>query len=550
MTAIDTSLGLDIASRIAARLFSQATPLAASFSATLAAQIQESDAQAATSDPQATTDPNPQPPPSPPPQVTVSPFVPPEPATPQQAPTRASTSQQASTSSEDGTNATSDQPPAPPSGPPAPTAPAQAQANGSTGTSGNATSSTTGKPSTSDKDDQKPDASAGATPDPSAVTPAAVPVVQVPVPVKPQGGGDTATSGTTSDQAGSDTVAAIGATGASAIGTATTGQAGTASVALAVAAKLTSGQPAKAASTAPAPSAVAPASTAQAASAPTASQIGGLAAGIDVIIGKPAATAPVAGSDASSADLAKLGLASSASAATTPAAPTEAVAPTPAVALPPVQASAKPVSVNADAIVGATAGGAASADPTGKLLDTGNAAKGAPPAGTSFTVATTLDLSRAGPATTVSTLAQPVLRQGVPIDRVAFEVVSQAKSGVREVEIKLDPPELGSISVKMDMDDSGRVSAHLVVEKSSTLDQLRSDAPRLERMLSDAGLKTDSGSLQFSLRDQQSQSRQGSDTRRTRRGSVEVDPVDLNAWRGSATTTNLAAQRGGIDVRL
>ena len=66
---------------------------------------------------------------------------------------------------------------------------------------------------------------------------------------------------------------------------------------------------------------------------------------------------------------------------------------------------------------------------------------------------------------------------------------------------RLDPPELGRIHVRLDVDRNGEISSRLVVDRPDTLDLLRRDAPSLERALQDAGLKTANNGLQFSLRD-------------------------------------------------
>ena len=68
--------------------------------------------------------------------------------------------------------------------------------------------------------------------------------------------------------------------------------------------------------------------------------------------------------------------------------------------------------------------------------------------------------------------------------------------------VRADPPDLGRIEVQLNVDSSGRATSHLVVDRADTLDLLRRDAPALERALQSAGLTTDNGSLQFSLRDQ------------------------------------------------
>lgn len=95
----------------------------------------------------------------------------------------------------------------------------------------------------------------------------------------------------------------------------------------------------------------------------------------------------------------------------------------------------------------------------------------------------------------------------IPVAGVAVEIVTRAMDGNRRFEIRLDPPELGRIDVRLDVDTGGKVTSRLVVERADTLDLLRRDAPQLERALQNAGLNTEGG-LQFSLRDQHSAQRE------------------------------------------
>ncbi|HEX2216373.1 MAG TPA: flagellar hook-length control protein FliK [Xanthobacteraceae bacterium] len=90
----------------------------------------------------------------------------------------------------------------------------------------------------------------------------------------------------------------------------------------------------------------------------------------------------------------------------------------------------------------------------------------------------------------------------VPIDGVAIEIAARAREGKRRFELRLDPPELGRIDVRLDVARDGQVTSRLVVERAETLDLLRRDAATLERTLHGAGLRTDDSGLQFSLRDQ------------------------------------------------
>ena len=90
----------------------------------------------------------------------------------------------------------------------------------------------------------------------------------------------------------------------------------------------------------------------------------------------------------------------------------------------------------------------------------------------------------------------------MPLAGVAIEIVGKALAGKNHFEIRLDPPELGRIEVRLDVDRDGSVTTHMIADRSDTLNLLQRDASGLERALQDAGLKTSDNGLQFSLRDQ------------------------------------------------
>jgi len=92
----------------------------------------------------------------------------------------------------------------------------------------------------------------------------------------------------------------------------------------------------------------------------------------------------------------------------------------------------------------------------------------------------------------------------VPVSGLAVEIAAFVQSGKTRFEVRLDPADLGRIDVRIDVDRNGQVTSHLTVEKPETLSMLRQDAPQLQQALNDAGLKTNSSGLQFSLRDQSS----------------------------------------------
>ena len=144
--------------------------------------------------------------------------------------------------------------------------------------------------------------------------------------------------------------------------------------------------------------------------------------------------------------------------------------------------------------------------------------------------------------------------QGVPATNaaIAIEIATRAHEGSRQFDIRLDPPELGRIDVRLDVDKSGEVSTRLTVDRPETLQLLQNDARGLERALQSAGLKTEDGSLQFSLRQQSpdgsagQQAQGGTDPRS---GTVYVED-DEPASAGLEQYQRAASLRGGVDIRV
>lgn len=91
---------------------------------------------------------------------------------------------------------------------------------------------------------------------------------------------------------------------------------------------------------------------------------------------------------------------------------------------------------------------------------------------------------------------QPVLHQ------VVVHVARAAADGSDRISIKLVPADLGRIDVQLEFGPEGRVQAVFAADRPHTLDLLQRDARALERALNDMGLRADSGSLSFSLRDE------------------------------------------------
>ncbi len=145
--------------------------------------------------------------------------------------------------------------------------------------------------------------------------------------------------------------------------------------------------------------------------------------------------------------------------------------------------------------------------------------------------------------------ADAAMDTAVPVAGLAVEIVSRAQEGGKRFDIRLDPPELGRVDVRLNVDDNGKVTSHLVVERAETLDLLRRDAPQLERTLQQAGLNTEGG-MQFSLRDQNLASRD--QFAREANTSHLIVPEDDTAAADAARRGygRLIGLGGGIDIRV
>jgi flagellar hook-length control protein FliK len=153
-------------------------------------------------------------------------------------------------------------------------------------------------------------------------------------------------------------------------------------------------------------------------------------------------------------------------------------------------------------------------------------------------------------ATPAATLATPAQAAAVPLSGLAVEITSQAQAGNKHFEIRLDPPELGRIDVKLNVDRDGNVSTQIVADRSDTLDLLKRDASTLERALQQAGLKTGDNGLDFSLRQQaftqdDTASQNGNSSRLT---ISEDNPAPLEAMRQGYG--RLLGMGGGLDIRI
>lgn len=94
----------------------------------------------------------------------------------------------------------------------------------------------------------------------------------------------------------------------------------------------------------------------------------------------------------------------------------------------------------------------------------------------------------------------------VRLAAVPVEIGLKSLAGVNRFEMRLDPPELGRVDVRVEINEDGGVRARLLVDRADTLALLQRDAPQLRHALEQAGLKPDEGSVDVMLRDPSGQS--------------------------------------------
>ncbi len=137
---------------------------------------------------------------------------------------------------------------------------------------------------------------------------------------------------------------------------------------------------------------------------------------------------------------------------------------------------------------------------------------------------------------------------------IGVEIASRAKDGAKRFDIRLDPPELGRVEVRLEVDSAGKASTKLIVERPETLDLLQRDARNLERALQSAGLQTDEGGMEFSLQqqDQNEFADANSDRGYDRRGDYFASAIDEAEPASPAIDRYARAvlARGGVDIRI
>ena len=141
-------------------------------------------------------------------------------------------------------------------------------------------------------------------------------------------------------------------------------------------------------------------------------------------------------------------------------------------------------------------------------------------------------------------LDQAAARAAPASAQVAREIVRRFDGENTRFEVRLDPPELGRVEVRLEVSRDHRVTAVVAADSPQALTELARHARELEQSLQSAGLELADNGLSFDLR--QSSDDAGPSDRQTQRGdgarggddSAEAPapaparPIGLERWRG------------------
>jgi flagellar hook-length control protein FliK len=164
-------------------------------------------------------------------------------------------------------------------------------------------------------------------------------------------------------------------------------------------------------------------------------------------------------------------------------------------AVPTTHTSEQPLTSAKDNLASSLASSAAhepdTREPTLPPLDNGTLNTVSPPPATAVVANV--------PAPNEAPTTLPIIPHAVA-EQVAINVHQAVKSGTDHIQIQLQPADLGTIDVKLNVNHDGRVTVVVTADRGDTLNLLQQDAGGLTQALRDAGLQADNSSLSFNLR--------------------------------------------------
>ncbi len=130
-------------------------------------------------------------------------------------------------------------------------------------------------------------------------------------------------------------------------------------------------------------------------------------------------------------------------------------------------------------------------------------------------------------------------------DAVKEKVMVMINQKIKQLEIRLDPPELGSMHVKLNLQNE-QAAVHFVVQNQQAKDALEQNLGRLKEMLADSGV--DVGDANIEQRDPQSQAQEGFAQHQGQGGGFEGEENDFTQGAAMMSGANLyKASATGVD---
>lgn len=131
-------------------------------------------------------------------------------------------------------------------------------------------------------------------------------------------------------------------------------------------------------------------------------------------------------------------------------------------------------------------------------------------------------------------------------EQVQVAITTMKDDKLNSITLQLEPADLGRVEIKMDTVE-GKTNISFLVDKPETLDSLARDARSLERMLQEAGVRADAGSMQFNLRQQPQE--QGESGGKGKGGNADAEGTDeISALPGAITQHYTLNVKDGVDI--
>ncbi|MBB5685268.1 flagellar hook-length control protein FliK [Sphingobium boeckii] len=83
---------------------------------------------------------------------------------------------------------------------------------------------------------------------------------------------------------------------------------------------------------------------------------------------------------------------------------------------------------------------------------------------------------------------------------MGVEIARHVAAGRDEITVRLDPPEMGRVDIRLSFDRDGAVRGVIAADSAGALDMLRKETSDLTRALADAGVRSDAQSFRFDSR--------------------------------------------------